>query len=124
MKKIVFVLSVVLVSIVSAIGQANVNPSPLNDKFFQFENQVFEKMDINSDQKSMLNESLIWHKIQMNKITKETPSTDPSLATKVSNQRLALENKVKGFLSTEQQRKLKVLLTDSQDKATGFSAGE
>jgi hypothetical protein len=124
MKKIVFVLSVVLVSIVSAIGQTNVNPSPLNDKFFQFENQVFEKMDINSDQKSMLNESLIWHKIQMIKITKETPSTDPSLATKVSNQRLALENKVKGFLSTEQQRKLKVLLTDSQDKATGFSAGE
>ncbi len=124
MKKLVLSLSIILTTIVSVAAQSAASASPINDKFIAFENSLFEKLNINSDQKSMLNESLIWHKLQMIKINKELPANDPATTMKIAQQRAALESKVKTFLSTEQQNKLKEVLVKSQDKSTGLNAGE
>jgi hypothetical protein len=125
MNKVLFILSIVLLSTtISQAQSVKPNNNPVTEEFRSYEKSLMDKLDLNSDQRAMLDESLIWNKIQMLKIKKETPSTDPGLGLKIQNQRTAFQNKVKSFLNADQQSKLLKTMTELREVKGSLNSGE
>jgi hypothetical protein len=125
MNKVFLILSIVLLGTTMSQAQsAKSTNNPVTEEFRSYEKSVMDKLDLNSDQRAMLDESLIWHKIQMLKLKKETASTDPGLGLKIENQRTAFQNKVKSFLNADQQAKLIKTMAELREVKGSLNSGE